>query len=147
MSQEQLEYRNVAREDFGAMTEGSMRITPEHFKYQNRATGKVSTVNTDEIAEVFWLRVGNANGLKVVTKAGVLHRFVGLPDSDFAKLQVFAREHWRKDVERQEQSVTGWNFGEAAVEGSRRLRSKRANFEAKRLCFAWTSGSPSKSRS
>ncbi|KAI6232604.1 FACT complex subunit SSRP1 [Aphelenchoides fujianensis] len=117
MSQDQLEYRNVSREDYGAMAQGSMRIAREHLKYQNRATGKVSTVNANDIAEVRWLRVGNANGLKVVTKAGVLHRFVGLPDSDFAKLQAFAREHWRKDVERQEQSVTGWNFGEAAVEG------------------------------
>ncbi|KAI6198412.1 FACT complex subunit SSRP1 [Aphelenchoides fujianensis] len=116
MSQNQLEYRNVAREDYGMMAQGSIRIAPEHVKYQSRVTGKVFTVNADDIEDVFWLRMGNMNGLKVVTKQGVLHRFAGMPDSD-PKIQSFVKQHWHKDLERQEQSIKGWNYGEAQVEG------------------------------
>ncbi|KAI6181659.1 FACT complex subunit SSRP1 [Aphelenchoides besseyi] len=117
MSQTQLEYRNVAREDYGMMVPGSIRMVPENVKYQNRITGKVITVNADDIDEVFWLRMGNVNGLKIVTKDGLLHRFAGMPESDFTKIQSFVREHWRKNLVRQEQSIKGWNYGEAKVEG------------------------------
>jgi structure-specific recognition protein 1 len=61
--------------------------------------------------------MGNVNAIKVIAKNGILYRFAGFPDSDFNKIQTFFKNHWKKDIEKQDHSIKGWNYGEASVEG------------------------------
>lgn len=113
-----LEYRDVAREDYGSMLNGSIRINPDSLKFSNKATGKVFTLNAGDVDEVFWLRMGNVNAIKLISKNGMLHRFAGFPDSDFSKIQTFFKNNWKKDMEKQEHCIKGWNYGNASIEGS-----------------------------
>jgi structure-specific recognition protein 1 len=112
-----LEYRDVAREDYGSMLNGSVRINTDSLKFSNKATGKVFTLNASDVDQIYWLRMGNANAVKLITKNGILHRFAGFPDSDFNKIQAFFNTHWHKEMEKEEHSIKGWNYGSADIEG------------------------------
>jgi hypothetical protein len=63
--------------------------------------------------------MGNVNALKLITGDGTLHRFAGFPDSDFNKIQGYIKNNWKKELEKQEHSIRGWNYGAATVEGKR----------------------------
>lgn len=112
-----LEYRDVAREDYGMMMNGLVRINPDSLKFSNKTSGKVFTLSADDVEESYWIRMGNVNALKFITKNGSLHRFAGFPDSDYGKIQNFLKSNWNKDLEKQENSLKGWNYGAASVEG------------------------------
>lgn len=96
---------------------GLVRINPDSLKFSNKASGKVFTLNADDVDEINWLRMGNVSAIKLITKGGILHRFAGFPDSDFNKIQSFFKNHWKKDLEKQDHSIKGWNYGNASVEG------------------------------
>lgn len=96
-----------------------IRINPDNLKFSNKASGKVTTLNSSDVGELYWLRMGNVNAIKAINKNGILFRFAGFPDSDFSKIQSFFKNHWKKDMETQEHSIKGWNYGEANVEGNK----------------------------
>lgn len=112
-----LEYRDVAREDYGSMLNGMVKISNDNLKFSNKASGKVFTLNASDVDQLNWLRMGNVNAIKLITKNGILHRFAGFPDSDFNKIQAFFKTHWQKDIEKEENSIKGWNYGNASIEG------------------------------
>lgn len=87
-------------------------------KFHNSHSGKVSTIQAEQVDKVFWIRMGNRNGLKIVDKNGALHRFAGIRDEEFGRVQSFIKNNWKKDVEKQDTCLKGWNYGAASVEGS-----------------------------
>jgi structure-specific recognition protein 1 len=112
-----LEYRDVAREDYGMMMNGSVRINTDSLKFSNKASGKVFTLSAGDVDQLHWIRMGNVNAIKAITTGGILHRFAGFPDSDFNKISSFFKNHWQKELEKEDHSIKGWNYGAARVEG------------------------------
>ncbi|CAD5234722.1 unnamed protein product [Bursaphelenchus xylophilus] len=112
-----LEFQNVSKEEYGQMNKGSIQLNQANAKFHNSHTGKVYTVQADNVDKVYWIRMGNKYALKVIDKKGMLHRFAGLKDEDFGRVQSFIKNNWKKDVEKQETSIKGWNYGSANVEG------------------------------
>lgn len=96
---------------------GMVRINGDSLKFSNKASGKVFTLNGEDVEQLCWLRMGNSNAIKLIAKDGILHRFAGFPDSDFSKIQSFFKNYWKKEMEKEDHSIKGWNYGSASLEG------------------------------
>jgi len=112
-----LEYREIAHEEGGMMIPGSLQINADDLKFSNKANGNVSALGVSDVDKLHWIRMGKTNAIKVITTTGILHRFAGFPDSEFDKLSSFFKDHWQKELEKEEHSIKGWNYGAASVEG------------------------------
>ena len=94
-----------------------MRLTPTSLVYKNRTTGKVYTLNPEDIDEIDHIYLANKPGLRIFTKNGELHRFGNFGDGHMTKIKTFIATKWRRDVEVLENSLKGWNFGTVPIIG------------------------------
>lgn len=74
-------------------------------------------VNPADLNEIFSQKLGNRPGIKLFTKNGLFHRFCGFNESDLKKLASFCQSNFNMEIQKQELSVKGWNFGETIIKG------------------------------
>ncbi|KAH8280556.1 hypothetical protein KR018_009801 [Drosophila ironensis] len=113
-----LEYNDINAEIRGVLSPGRLKLTEQHIIFKNTKTGKVEQIAADDIDLINSQKFVGTWGLRVFTKAGALHRFMGFRDSDHDKLGKFIKGAYRQEMVEKEMCVKGWNWGTARFMGS-----------------------------
>lgn len=50
-------------------------------QFKNLSTGKVISIQNNDISNVYWQRLANKPGLKIATNKGLFYRFGGFKDT------------------------------------------------------------------
>lgn len=93
-------------------------MTDQSIIFKNNKTGKVDQLNSNDIDIVNFQRFVDTFGLRVFTKNGTLHRFVGFKSGDETKLAEFFKKNYSIDMLEKELSLRGWNWGTAHFKGA-----------------------------
>lgn len=93
-------------------------MTDQHIVFKNSKTGKVEQIAADDIDLINSQKFVGNWGLRIFTKNGNLHRFVGFKESDNEKLGKFIKKAYNQDLVEKEMCVKGWNWGTARFQGS-----------------------------
>ncbi|KNC34603.1 hypothetical protein FF38_09360 [Lucilia cuprina] len=112
-----LEY-DISAEVRGVMTPGRLKMTEQQIVFKNSKTGKVEQIAADDIDLINSQKFVGTWGLRIFTKNGNLHRFVGFKDSENEKLGKFIKKTYNQDLVEKEMCVKGWNWGTAKFQGS-----------------------------
>uniref|UniRef100_A0A915E3A0 FACT complex subunit SSRP1 n=1 Tax=Ditylenchus dipsaci TaxID=166011 RepID=A0A915E3A0_9BILA len=102
MSTDELVYSNIFQEEMGAMNNGDMKISKTNIQYKNKSTGRVHSINAEDIKEMKWQSQSAIGGFK---------------EAEFSKISSFCSSNWSKEVEKSELCMKGWNYGDARFEG------------------------------
>ncbi|KAI9582991.1 FACT complex subunit Ssrp1 [Glossina fuscipes] len=114
---ETLEY-DVSAEVRGVMTPGRLKLSDQQIVFKNSKTGKVEQIASEEIDLINSQKFVGSWGLRIFTKNGHLHRFVGFKDNEHEKLAAFIKKSYNQDLVEKEMCVKGWNWGTARFLGS-----------------------------
>lgn len=49
--------------------------------FKDSSTGKVISIHVEDVENIYWQRVANKPGLKVVTNKGIFYRFCGFKET------------------------------------------------------------------
>ncbi|XP_065367490.1 FACT complex subunit Ssrp1 [Calliphora vicina] len=112
-----LEY-DISAEVRGVMTPGRLKMSDQQIVFKNNKTGKVEQIAADDIDLINSQKFVGTWGLRIFTKNGNLHRFVGFKDSENEKLGKFIKKTYKQDLVEKEMCVKGWNWGTAKFQGS-----------------------------
>lgn len=86
--------------------------------FKNSKTGKVDQLNGSDIEMVNFQRFVDSIGLRMFTKNGTLHRFIGFKLGEENKLAEFFKKNYSKDMLEKELSLRGWNWGTVHFKGA-----------------------------
>lgn len=111
------DFKDVFIEDMGSVNKGQLRMADDNIKFLNDKTGKVISLNSEEISKVKWLRLANRPGIKLTLKDGMSYRIGGFRDSDYEKVNDYTKKNLNQDVEQLESALKGWNYGNCEVVG------------------------------
>ncbi|TMW53241.1 hypothetical protein DOY81_001657 [Sarcophaga bullata] len=112
-----LEY-DISAEVRGVMTPGRLKMSDQNIVFKNSKTGKVEQIAADDIDLINSQKFVGSWGLRIFTKNGNLHRFVGFKDTENEKLAKFIKKTYNQDMVEKEMCVKGWNWGTARFQGS-----------------------------
>lgn len=93
-------------------------MTDQNIIFKNSKTGKVDQLNGSDIELVNFQRFVDSVGLRMFTKNGSLHRFIGFKLGEESKLADFFKKNYAKDMLEKELSLRGWNWGTVHFNGS-----------------------------
>lgn len=99
-------------------TPGRLKMSDQHIVFKNSKTGKVEQIAVDDIDLINSQKFVGSWGLRIFTKNGNLHRFVGFKDTENEKLAKFIKKSYNQDMVEKEMCVKGWNWGTARFQGS-----------------------------
>lgn len=116
MSGEVLDY-SVTQEVRGAMHEGRLRLSSQNITFRDTKTGKNDTIVFDDLHEVFWRRVASGWQLKFRLTNGKVKKYDGLKEDHLKKLQEYMKNNHDKEIQANELSCKGWNWGKMDIEG------------------------------
>lgn len=106
-----IEYSDVVQEVRGAMQPGRLKLQSSGVIFKNIKTGIVEQFSSSDIEEVHWLVRARGHCLKFVLNSGNIHRFDGIRESEFEKLQSFVKKSYSVSLEKKDLSIKGWNWG------------------------------------
>lgn len=109
-----MEFDEVYEENRGVLNPGRLKMTSNSIVFKNLRTGKVETINKDEIDSIKWMKRARGYGLKFITKSDSSTRFDGFKDTDLERLKEFMTINFGKNVETQKMAVNGWNWGKVS---------------------------------
>ncbi|XP_075168191.1 structure specific recognition protein [Haematobia irritans] len=112
-----LEY-DITAEVRGVLTPGRLKLSEQNIVFKNNKTGKVEQISSDDIDLINSQKFVGNWGIRIFTKSGNLHRFVGFKDSENEKLAKFVKKAYNQDMVEKEMCVKGWNWGTANFKGS-----------------------------
>lgn len=116
MASETLDF-SVCQEVRGAMHEGRLRLSSQSLIFKDTTTGKSDTISMDDVADVFWRRVARGYQLKFRLESGKIKKYDGFKEDHKQKVYDFMNTQLGKEMETQELSCKGWNWGRAEVGG------------------------------
>lgn len=93
-------------------------MTDQNIIFKSSKTGKVDQVNGSDIEMVNFQRFVDSIGLRMFTKDGSLHRFIGFKLGEEGKLADFFKKNYCKDMLEKELSLRGWNWGTVHFHGA-----------------------------
>lgn len=93
-------------------------MTDQSIIFKNNKTGKVDQLNGGDIELVNFQKFSESIGLRMFTKNGTLHRFIGFKLGEESKLAEFFKKNYAKDMLEKELSLRGWNWGTVHFNGS-----------------------------
>lgn len=97
---------------------GRLKLTDQNIVFKNGKTGKIDQVNGGDIEIVNFQKVVDSFGLRLFTKNGTLHRFMGFKSGEESKLAEFFKKNYGKDMLEKELSLRGWNWGTVHFNGA-----------------------------
>lgn len=106
-----LEFGDVVQEIRGATHSGRLKLQSNMVVFKNLKTGVVEQFQATDVDKTSWLLRARGYCLKIMLKNGAIHRFDGFKESDFVKLAAFMTRCYKKDLEKVDLSVRGWNWG------------------------------------
>lgn len=74
-------------------------------------------MQSNDIENMYWLKRAKGHCFKLLLKNGNTYRFDGFQENDYQKLEEFSSKHFKKQVEKSELSVKGWNWGKTNFVG------------------------------
>uniref|UniRef100_H2ZR11 FACT complex subunit SSRP1 n=1 Tax=Ciona savignyi TaxID=51511 RepID=H2ZR11_CIOSA len=111
-----LDYKNIFQENRGAMHDGRLQLLKEKI-FKNNKTGKIDSILQNDLHSVLWRRVARDFELKFQVRSGHVFRFDGFKEMELERIRDFIKECYNMDVEQQELSGKGWNWGTTDFEG------------------------------
>ncbi|CAH1802193.1 unnamed protein product [Owenia fusiformis] len=108
-----LEFSNVVQEVRGAMHPGRLKLQSHDVIFKNMKTGKVDHFNADDIETTQWLMRAKGHCLKIKLNNNTIHRYDGFKEGEFDKLSSFVKNFYKTDLEKQDLSLRGWNWGKS----------------------------------
>lgn len=95
-------------------------MTEQNIIFKNNKTGKVEQINSTDIDCVNFQKFIGSWGLRIFTKNGTLHRFIGFKENESEKEKIakFFNDKYKKDMLEKELCLKGWNWGTAKFKGS-----------------------------
>lgn len=93
-------------------------MTDQNIIFKNSKTGRVDQLNSNDIEIVNFQRFVGSFGLRIFTKNGSLHRFMGLKSGEEEKIASFFKKNYQKEMLEKELSLRGWNWGTVHFNGS-----------------------------
>ncbi|XP_076817468.1 FACT complex subunit SSRP1-like [Clavelina lepadiformis] len=117
MNGELLDFKDIFQESRGAMLDGRLQILSEKFVFKNNKTGKIDTIANSDVSGIVWRRVARDNELKLTLKNGHIFKFDGFKDKEFERINSFVKSRYGMEVEQQELSGKGWNWGSVDFQG------------------------------
>jgi len=109
-----MEFDEVYEENRGVLNPGRLKLTSASVVFKNLRTGKVETINKDEIDAIKWMKRSRGYGLKFISKNDTSFRYDGFKDTDLERLKEFMTINFGKNVETQKMAVNGWNKGKVS---------------------------------
>ncbi|KAK0407736.1 hypothetical protein QR680_003557 [Steinernema hermaphroditum] len=127
----QLEFADIFIEEMGALNNCRVKLSEHQIHVKNLLTGKLTAVNTNEIEELSWMRLGNKPGLRVYVKSGAAFRFGGFKDNDYNTIKDFAMKNWKMECGSTDLCLKGWNYGRCEMKGQSMefIVDDKTNFE------------------
>ena len=116
MAGETLDF-SVCQEVRGAMHDGRLRLSSQNFIFKDTITGRSDTISPDDVTDIYWRRVARGWQLKLRLENGKVKKFDGLKEEHKSKIGDFMQSQIGKEMEVQEMSLKGWNWGKAEVMG------------------------------
>lgn len=116
MAGETLDF-SVCQEVRGAMHDGRLRLSSQNFIFKDTITGRSDTISPDDVTDIYWRRVARGWQLKLRLENGKVKKFDGLKEEHKSKIGEFMQSQIGKEMEIQEMSLKGWNWGKAEVIG------------------------------
>ena len=116
MAGETLDF-SVCQEVRGAMHDGRLRLSSQNFIFKDTITGRSDTISPDDVTDIYWRRVARGWQLKLRLENGKVKKFDGLKEEHKSKIGEFMQSQIGKEMEVQEMSLKGWNWGKAEVIG------------------------------
>lgn len=116
MAGETLDF-SVCQEVRGAMHDGRLRLSSQNFIFKDTITGRSDTISPDDVTDIYWRRVARGWQLKLRLENGKVKKFDGLKEEHRSKIGEFMQSQIGKEMEIQEMSLKGWNWGKAEVIG------------------------------
>ncbi|XP_002159252.2 FACT complex subunit SSRP1 isoform X1 [Hydra vulgaris] len=113
-----LEFNDVYSLVRGALNPGRLKLNKSGTIFKSYKTGKVDSTPVAEIQSSKWMRVARGFGLKLVLKNGHQEKYHGFKEVDYEKVKEFYAKNFVMELEDQDLSVSGWNWGEAKFKGS-----------------------------
>jgi len=117
MNNETLDYRKIFQEYRGALCEGNLKLYNEKVVFKNSKTGKADVMGHEEVVRAYWRRVARDYQLKLVSKSGNVLRFSGFKENEYHNLKRFLQERYDVELEDQQFSTYGWNWGKSDFKG------------------------------
>ncbi|XP_033747604.1 FACT complex subunit SSRP1-like [Pecten maximus] len=112
------EYSDVVQEVRGALNAGKLKLQSTSVSFKNIKTGKVDQYQSTDVDKVYWLKRARGYCLKFMLDTGIIHRYDGFKEADFDKLSNFVSKYYQTNLEKQDMSVKGWNWGLANFTGN-----------------------------
>ncbi|XP_078482951.1 FACT complex subunit SSRP1 [Ciona intestinalis] len=113
-----LDYKNVFQENRGAMHDGRLQLLKEKIVFKNNKTGKIDSIQQNDLHSALWRRVARDFEIKFQMNSGQVFRFDGFKEMEFERLKDFVKNYYKIDLEHQELSGKGWNWGTTDFEGN-----------------------------
>ncbi|EGT44584.1 hypothetical protein CAEBREN_28220 [Caenorhabditis brenneri] len=112
-----LEITGVFIENVGVLTPGTFKFDIDSFSFKGDRGKKSVKVQTHDIDEVRFQKLGNKPGIRFALLDGGAHRFGGFKDTDLENIKEFVKTHWQMEIHNTELFIKGWNYGQANVKG------------------------------
>lgn len=106
-----LEFNEVVQENRGAHHPGRLKLQEGSIIFKNVKTGRMDTWQGGDITKAAWLTRARGSCLKLTINNGTIHRFDGLKEMEFEKLQKYIKNNYDVMMEKQDMSYRGWNWG------------------------------------
>ncbi len=97
---------------------GTLKLHPGGVGWKSRETGNVIAYSKGDIRGLEWIKIPHAYQLKLRAKGGLVQTFNGFKAQDKAAVEAHCATHLGQQLAETKLSYRGWNWGEAAVEGT-----------------------------
>lgn len=95
-----------------------MKLAEQNIIFKNSKTGKIDQIPVEDVDLINSQKYIASWGLRVFTKSGNLHRFVGFKESDKEKVAKYLKKVYKQEMVEKELCVKGWNWGTTRFYGS-----------------------------
>ncbi|XP_056626171.1 FACT complex subunit SSRP1a [Triplophysa dalaica] len=112
-----LEFNEIYQEAKGSWNDGRLRFGKQSVVYKSNKTGKVDSIQANELSVGQWRRVCLGHGIKLTTSSGHVYKYDGFKDTDFEKLSAFFKTNYKLELTEKDMCVKGWNWGTAKFAG------------------------------
>eukprot|EP01023_Acetabularia_acetabulum_P010457 TRINITY_DN1475_c0_g1_i4.p1 TRINITY_DN1475_c0_g1~~TRINITY_DN1475_c0_g1_i4.p1 ORF type:complete len:640 (-),score=173.75 TRINITY_DN1475_c0_g1_i4:103-2022(-) len=114
-------FGNISLLSRGSQSVGSLKLSHNGILWKKLGGGKTIELKPDDIYEVAWCMTSVGNQLKLRKEIGAMVSFIGFKDKDLAVIRELSKEFLQQDVQEEEQSITGHNWGRLQLRGSSML--------------------------
>lgn len=95
-----------------------MKLTGNQIIFKNSKTGKIDNISSGELKSIHWQRMAAQYALRILAKGGQIYRYGGLRETEKEKLERYVNKNYPIEMDVQEFSHRGWNWGTASFDGS-----------------------------